>query len=185
MDVIGNIDFITSTQTLWKLYTNKSYPVKIQVADSQRIYNVPDRPGIVYNYLENAYEKVDNADYVITGMLGEMWPIGKNSLMKYSINPKYITLEPISVNTKELSTVYAAIIIPTHLQFALEINYGEKSVLYGNCLGIEHGVGDYILVKTKLVNGLHHPDFNDSGRIINGTIFHKLYKPFYENQDSF
>lgn len=67
----------------------------------------------------------------------------------------------------------------------LQRNYGEKSVLYGNRLGIEHGVGDYILVKTKLVNGLHHPDFNDSGRIINGTIFHKLYKPFYENQDSF
>ena len=185
MEVFGNIECVTSIPTLWKLYTNKSYPVKIQIADSQRIYNVPDNPGIVYNYLENAYEKVDNANYVITGMLGEMWPISKNSLMKYSINPEYITLEPISVNTMELSTVYAAIIIPSHLRFALEINYGEKSVLHGNRLGIEHGVGDYILVKTKLENGLHRPDFTDSGRIINGTIFHMLYKPFYENQDSF
>ena len=57
MNISANIQWITSDSTRWKFYTNKSYRAKIQIADSQQIYNVAGKPGVVYNYLEDAYEK--------------------------------------------------------------------------------------------------------------------------------
>ena len=177
MNISKNIQWITNNPTQWKLYTNRSYRAKIQIADSQRVYNVADKPGVVYNCLEDAYENVSDTGYVVTGIAGEMWPIGEKAVKKYNVNPANITAEPMEIDTVELDTVYAAIRIPTETQFTLEVDYGEKAVLRGNRSGMEHGNGDYVLVMTKLVDGEYYPDFDDSGRIINGTIFNRLYKP--------
>ena len=176
MNISENIQWITSDPTLWKFYTNRSYRAKIQIADSQQIYNVIGKPGVVYNSLEDAYEKVGDVGYVVTGILGEMWPIGEKTVKKYNVDPDIITAEPMEVDTVELDTVYAAIMIPSGTQFTLETNYGEKAVLKGNRSGIVHGDGDYVLVMTKMINGVYIPDFDDCGRIINGVIFEKLYK---------
>ena len=176
MNISENIRWITSGPALWNFYTNRSYRAKIQTADSQRVYNVADTPGVVYNCLEDAYEKVGDSGYVITGIAGEMWPIGEKAVKKYNVDPKNITTEPMEVDTVELDTVYAAIMIPSGTQFTLETDYGEKAVLKGNRSGIDHGDGDYVLVMTKMINGVYIPDFDDSGRIINGVIFEKLYK---------
>ena len=178
MNISENIRWITSVPTLWRFYTNRSYRAKIQTADSQRVYNGADKPGVVYNCLEDAYEKVGDSGYVVTGIVGEMWPIGEKAVKKYKVAPKDITAEPIEVDTVELDTVYADIVIPSDIMFRLEVDYGEKAVLRGNRLGIDHGEGDYVLVAAKLVNGIYIPDFDDSGRIINGAIFEKLYKEF-------
>ena len=178
MNISKNIQWITNNPTQWKLYTNRSYRAKIQIADSQRVYNVADKPGVVYNCLEDAYENVSDTGYVVTGIAGEMWPIGEKAVKKYNVNPANITAEPMEIDTVELDTVYAAIRIPTETQFTLEVDYGEKAVLRGNRSGMEHGNGDYVLVMTKLVDGEYYPDIDDSGRIINGTIFNRLYKPF-------
>ena len=176
MNISANIQWITSDSTRWKFYTNKSYRAKIQIADSQQIYNVAGKPGVVYNYLEDAYEKVGDTGYVITGIAGEMWPIGENAVKKYNVDPETITSEPMEIDTVELDTVYAAIMIPTDIHFTLEVDYGKKAVLHGNRPGIEHGDGDFVLVVAKLVNGKYLPDSNDNGRIVNGTIFNNLYK---------
>ncbi|MBR4320564.1 MAG: hypothetical protein IKP69_11070 [Oscillospiraceae bacterium] len=176
MNISKNIQWITDNSAQWKFYTNKSYRAKIQRADSQQVYNVADKPGVVYNCLEDAYEKVGNTGYVITGIAGEMWPIGENAVKKYNVNPDNITAEAMEVDTVELDTVYAAIRIPADTRFTLEVNYGEKAVLQGNRSDIEHGEGDYVLVTAKLTDGVYLPDFDDSGRIINGVIFDKLYK---------
>ena len=178
MNISKNIRWIISTPTLWRFYTNRSYQAKIQTADSQRVYNVADKPGVVYNCLEDAYEKVGDSGYVVTGLVGEMWPIGEKAVKKYNVDPKNITAEPMEVDTVELDTVYAAIMIPSDTMFTLEVDYGEKAVLRGNRFGIDHGDGDYVLVAAKLVNGIYIPDFDDSGRIINGAIFEKLYQEF-------
>ena len=178
MNISENIQWITNNPTQWKLYTNKSYRAKIQRADSQRVYNVADKPGVVYNCLEDAYEKVGDTGYVVTGIAGEMWPIGEKAIKKYNVNPDNITTEAMEVDTVELDTVYAAIKIPTDIQFTLEVDYGEKAVLRGNRSGIEHGEGDYVLVMAKSVDSAYLPDFDDSGRIVNGAIFDKLYKTF-------
>lgn len=176
MNISKNIQWITSDSKRWKFYTNRSYRAKIQIADSQQVYNVPGKPGVVYNYLEDAYEKVGDTGYVITGIAGEMWPIAEKAVKKYNVDPEVITSEPMEIDTFELDTVYAAIMIPIETQFTLEVDYGEKAVLRGNRSGIEHGDGDYVLVVAKLVNGDYLPDPNDSGRIVNGAIFNKLYK---------
>lgn len=178
MNISKNIQWITNNPTQWKFYTNRSYRAKIQIADSQQVYNVADKPGVVYNCLEDAYENVSDTGYVVTGIVGEMWPIGEKAVKKYNVNPANITAEPMEIDTLELDTVYAAIRIPTETQFTLEVDYGEKAVLRGNRSGMEHGNGDYVLVMTKLVDGEYYPDFDDSGRIINGAIFDRLYKPF-------
>jgi len=178
MNISENIQWITSDTTRWKFYTNKSYRAKIQIANPQKIYNVADRPGVVYNCLDDAYEKVVKTGYVVTGIKGEMWPIGKNTLKKYNVAQEDITNEPMEVDTVEIDTVYAAIMIPTEIQFTLEVDYGQKAILRGNRPGIEHGEGDYVLVVAKMKNSVFYPDFDDSGRIINGALFDRLYKEF-------
>lgn len=178
MNISENIQWIISTPTQWKFYTNRSYRAKIQIADSRQVYNVPDQPGVIYNCLEDSYEKVGNTGYVVTGIAGEMWPIGEKAVKKYNIDPDNITAEPMEVDTVELDTVYAAIRIPSGTQFTLEVDYGEKAVLKGNRSSIEHGDGDYVLVNSKLVDGKYLPDFDDNGRVVNGAIFSELYKPY-------
>ena len=61
-----------------------------------------------------------------------------------------------------------------------ETDYGEKALLRGNRPEIPHAGGDYVLVFAKKQNGIYSPDFTDSGRIVNGTIFKVLYKPLSE-----
>lgn len=178
MNISENIRWITEKPDQWKLFTNRSYRAKIQTADPQRVYNVPGKPGIVYNVLEDAYEQVGDTGYVVTGIAGEMWPIGEGAIRKYDVDPGAVTPEPMAVDTVELDTVYAAIMIPKETQFTLEVDYGEKAVLRGNRSDIAHGEGDYVLVAAKAVDGVYQPDFSDSGRVINGAIFDKLYRPF-------
>ncbi len=178
MNISENIWWITNGSVQWKLYKNRSYRAQIQRADPQRIYNVPGMPGVVYNFLDDAYEKVAASGYVVTGVKGEMWPINKETVKKYRVDPDEITAEPTPVDTVELDTVYAGVMIPADTQFTLEVVYGERAVLHGNSPGAEHGCGDYILFPAKQFGGEYLPDFNNSGRIVNGSVFDILYQPF-------
>lgn len=175
MKISDNIKWITESTAQWRFYRNKSYKAKIQLADPELVYNVPDRPGVVYNKLEDSYEKVGGAAAVVTGAAGEMWPIGTGSLKKYDIAPENITKEAQSVDTIVTDDVFAAVKIPLDTQFTVEVNYGEAALLKGNAPGIDHSDGDYVLVPAKLENGVYTPDFTDSGRIINGAEFDVLY----------
>ncbi|MBQ8514941.1 MAG: hypothetical protein IJ496_06035 [Ruminococcus sp.] len=176
MNISANVKYILEKTTEWRFYTNRSYPAKIQKADVSRVYNAEGQPGVVYNFLEDAYEKVTEGGYIITGVAGEMWPVGPGVLKKYDVDPEKITFEPQCVRTIEVDTVYAGIRIPSDIQFTLEADYGERALLKGNRPGLSHGEGDYILVAAKLENGKLVPDLSDSGRIVNGTIFDQLYK---------
>ena len=176
MNISDNIKWIMNEEVNWVIVKNKSYMAKIQKADSNRVYNVADTKGVVYNILEDSYEKVGDNGYVVTGIAGEMWPIGENALKKYQTGNKEITFNPIPVMTIELDTVYAAVQIPLDVQFTVEVDYGEKALLNGNRNGIGHGGGDYVLVFAKKANGKYVPDFDDCGRIINGEIFEKIYR---------
>ena len=177
MNISKNIEYILKDGTKWNLFTNKSYQAQIQKASSDKVYNVPDKKGVVYNFLENTYEKVGDEGYIITGLLGEMWVIPPKSLKKYKIIEKDITNNPQPVMTVETDDVFAGIQILND-EFTLEVDYGEKAILNGNRKGVAHGTGDYIIVATKLENGQYIPDFEDSGRIVNGAIFDKLYKKY-------
>ena len=178
MEISENIRHILDPSAEWKLYKNRSYRAGIQTADKDSIYNVPDRPGVVYNFLEESYENVAENGYVITGILGEMWPVGAATLKKYDVRPEDITDTTVYVNTVELDTVYAAVMIPKDVQFTLRTDYGEKALLNGNRPCIDHHEGDYIVVAAKLVNSVYVPDTDDCGRIVNGAVFSRLYKPY-------
>lgn len=178
MNITENIGFITAVPEKWQLFTNRSYMAQIQKADPSRVYNVPNQKGVVYNQFEDAHEKVTAENYIITGVAGEMWPISAKNLPKYDIKPENITYEPQSVATVETGTVLAGIRIPTATEFMLQVDYGEKCWLKGNRPDSEHGKGDWILVNTTLVNGIYVPNFSDSGRIVNGSIFEAIYKPY-------
>ena len=91
MKISENIQWITDSSAQWKLYKNKSYRAQIQTADPQRIYNVPGKPGVVYSCLGDAYETVGSSGFVVTGIAGEMWPIGTGAIRKYNIDPDRIT----------------------------------------------------------------------------------------------
>ena len=121
MNISENIKWIMDSTKKWQLYTNKSYKAKIQLASSSQIYNVPDKAGVVYNCLEDSYEKVGDKGYVVTGLAGEMWPIGESAVKKYNVNPSSVTLEPKEVDTVETDTVYAGIRIPLDTKFTLEV----------------------------------------------------------------
>ena len=81
-----------------------------------------------------------------------------------------------SDGTAKPAPVYATIQIPADTAFQLETDGGEKTWVTGNGEGIPHGKGDYILVGTKLDNGVRLPDFDDRGQIVNGHEFDELYK---------
>ena len=79
MTISNYMQWITNSKD-WKLYTNRSYRAKIQKADPTRIYNIPGKPGVVYNYLEDSYELVGFA-YVVTGIAGECRTFGESALL--------------------------------------------------------------------------------------------------------
>ena len=150
--------------------------MKICAADKNRIYNVKDRPGMVYNYLEDSYAPVCEGGIVITGIVGEMWTAGKNALEKYCVPADELGYEPAETLTVPTDKIMFGIMIPRDICFTLEADYGEKALLTGNRPGIEHGRGDYILISSAVRNGRAEPDFSDSGRIVNGMIFEKVYR---------
>ena len=177
MKISDNIHYILTSDN-WSLFTNKCCRVSIQKGHISAIYNVPEKPGIVYNYLEDCFEPINDSCYVITGIAGEMWPVSLLAISKYKISADQITDEPQEVYTVPTGTVYAGICIPSSIPFTLEVDYGQTCILKGNRKGIGHSSGDWILLPAKLSAGRYLPDFQDAGRIINGTIFNQLYAPY-------
>lgn len=178
MIVSENIRCLLQDSTAWNLYVNRSYQVTIRKADKTREYNVPGKPGVVYNILEDSYAEVNEDGLVVTGVAGEMWPIGKVALKKYRVNMQELSFEPLAVSTIETGDVYCGLQISLQTVFTLEADYGVKVTLTGNHAGIAHGGGDYVLVAARQENGRLVPDFTDSGRIVNGAVFEKLYRPY-------
>ena len=175
MNISENIRYIEQDAAAWTIVRGRIYTVQLQTADPARVYNVPGRPGVVYNQFEDSYAEVNPEGYVVTGVAGEMWPIGAGALRKYDIAPEQITAEPQPVSTKPIDAVYAAIRIPLETAFTVEADYGVKVILNGNKPGIPHGAGDWVLVNAAETADGYAPDFSDAGRIINGTVFDTLY----------
>ena len=178
MNISENIRYILDDNDLWQTFTNKSYRAKVQKADKNRVYNAEGKPGVVYNIFEDSYAEVNENGLIVTGVAGEMWPIGEGALKKYHVTLEQLSYEPLEVDTVETGAVFCGVRIPKDVEFTLETDYGVKVTLKGNRRDIEHGEGDYVLVSAKLENGRYIPDFTDSGRIVNGTVFDKLYKEY-------
>ena len=151
----------------WNMYRRKQYQVKIQKALPDKVYNVSGRPGVVYNILEDCEESVAAADYIVAGLLGEMWPISQKDLCGYDADVNEIDEIPKLFHTKPSDKTYYGILIPVTVPFSVET--GKYGRLNGNAKPdeIPHGQGDYIIC-TSFDEG----DY----RIVNGQIFNKMYE---------
>ncbi len=169
-EMILNLDVDLFGQDIkWKQYHRKQYYVQIQKAKSDRIYNVKDKVGVVYNFLEDVEALIDGYDYIVTGVAGEMWPIHKAALCGYEIdNIDSIGIEPKQYKSKARDITYMAVCIPVKHKFQIQLESG--TILNGNTEGVEHATGDYILYTS-----LDKKDF----RIINGNIFDQMYELIY------
>lgn len=151
----------------WQKWRKRIYPVKIQKAIKDKIYNVPGKAGVTYNFLEACEQSLENAAYIVTGLAGEIWPITEKDLDSYDAKPEDIGIEPKEFYTRPNGKIYFGIQIPVQTLFSLETKY--FGVLHGNANAYEisHGKGDYILCTSF-----------DSGnfRIVNGHIFDKMYE---------
>lgn len=154
-------------QENWFACQRKKYAVSIQKAVRDKEYNVPGRPGYLYNCLEDSVESLESADYIVTGLLGEMWPITEKNLASYDVEGITLSEEPKQVFTKAATMIHYALQIPVEVPFAVEVSWCGK--LNGNARAeeIPHGTGDYLVCTT--------PEEGDY-RIVNGAVFKKMYE---------
>lgn len=147
-------------------YHRKEYPVKIQRVKEDTVYNVPDHKNLVYNYLEQAYEPTEGADYVVTGILGEMWPITEEALKGYQIADRNeITYEPKTFLSRPNNITYYAARIDKREKVNIKLR--NSILLHANAASVEHGEGDYLIYTLENVEDL---------RVINGKIFPYMYE---------
>ena len=163
MKISSNIRELVRQGALWQPYRNCSYTVQMQLADHAQVYNVPEKAGVVYNLPEDAYEEVPEVGYVVTGLMGEMWVIPPKALAKYDIDPTKLTHTPQPVRK---------------IKFSLVVNYGREVILRGNRDGVPHGDGDRIIVLARREGNCIVPLADEAGRIVNGSIFERLYQPY-------
>ena len=151
----------------WQKWRKRIYPVKIQKAVKDKIYNVPGKAGVTYNFLEDCEQSLENAAYIVTGLAGEIWPITEKDLASYEVNPEDIGIEPKEFYTKPNGKEYFGIKIPADVTFSVETKH--FGVLNGNANGhkIPHGTGDYILCTSF---------DSENFRIVNGHVFDKMYE---------
>lgn len=150
----------------WKEIRKKRYQVKLQKALPDKEYNVPGRPGIVYNILENCEEIIAEGHYIVTGLLGKMWIISEEYLDGYEVEKEEIGEEPKVFYAKTSDKIYYGLHIPINVSFAVEIP--EYGTLKGNSDldSIPHGAGDYLVC-----NSFNKGDY----RIVSGAVFHRMY----------
>lgn len=158
---------VVENKSNWQKWRKRIYSVKIQKAVKDKIYNVPGKKGVIYNFLEDCEQSLENAAYIVTGLAGEIWPITEKDLSSYDVNPEEIGIEPKEFYTRPNGKEYFGIQIPAEILFSVETKH--FGVLHGNARvnEISHGEGDYILCTSFE---------SENFRIVNGHIFDKMYE---------
>ena len=145
------------------LCRKKEYEVTLQKADVNKVYNIADKPGYVYNFLEDAEISVEGMEYVVTGLLGEMWPIPESRVSTYEII-RSVSEDTFLAKTKPAVTIYEYRRVPAKEQTVISIENGSE--LHVNSPKCEHGEGD-VLIRVK---GEKH------FWVVNGLVFEKTYE---------
>lgn len=151
------------------------------------------------NILEqNNWTTSPERPYVITGTVGERWPVKPSNMSAYDVNPEEIGIEPMTISTKDPSSQefmvafhipeeYTAKILPSWA-FSEDGKIDETQAMVANSKDskVPHNGGDYVVAKhipgqkeywelpeevrnTKEAAKLYSP------RIINGSIMQTTY----------
>lgn len=152
-----------------------------------------------YNILEqNNWSTSPDRPFILTGTVGERWPVKFSNIDAYDVNPEDIGLEPIMISTKDPSDneFFVAKYIPEemHVKVALDWifledgTFDESQVMVSNLESskVSHNGGDYVIAKhilgqpeymqlpeekrnTREVVRLYSPS------IINGSVMQNTY----------
>jgi hypothetical protein len=148
----------------WRVFRRRRYTVWIRRADETRVYNVPGEPGVVYNFLEDSREHVRSGGYVVTGLCGELYPIGPEMLAQYSFEALPDGDEPVPCVRRQDGGLWRAVRIPASVPYCIRLDDGN--VAKGNAPGVSHGEGDWIVCSDGARNF----------RSVNGLLFDRLFE---------
>ena len=166
-----------------------------------------EQDGVAVNYavksgtneLEgNSWTTNPDRPYILTGTVGERWPVKPSNLSAYEVNPEDIGVVPMPISTKDPSDqeflVAAKIPLDKHIKIISKWAYkddgtiDESQVLTTNLEDskISHGEGDYIVAKhidgepeymelPEEVRNTKEAATKYSPRIINGSVMETTY----------
>lgn len=152
-----------------------------------------------FNVLEqNSWTASPDRPYIITGTVGEMWPVKKSNLTAYDVDPDTIGIEPKTVFSKDPSEqeFMVAKLIPIGTTFKVipswafssdgKIDESQAMIANSESSIVPHEEGDYVVAKhipgypeyvelpddvrnTREMAKLYSP------RIINGSVMKTTY----------
>lgn len=155
---------------------------------------------------QNSWTTNPDRPYVITGTVGERWPVKPSNISAYDVNEEDITIEPLTISTKDPSD--QEFLVACHIPLDKKIkviskwaykddgSIDESQVLVSNAEDskISHADGDYIVAKhidgmpeymqlpeeqrnTKEAATLYSP------RIINGSVMATTYDHAFTQEE--
>ncbi len=153
-------DYTLPAGDSWRVFLRRAYTVFIRRADPGRVYNVPGEPGVVYNAFEDCYARVSEGGCVVTGVCGELYPVGPELLAQYDCETLPVGDEPVRCVRRQDGRLWRAVQIPLRVPYRIRLDDGN--VLKGNAPGVGHGEGDWIVCSDgaqdyRSVNGLQFP----------------------------
>ena len=166
-----------------------------------------DRDGVIIKYAvksgtneleQNSWTTNPDRPYIITGTVGERWPVKPSNISSYEVNEEDITISPLEISTKDPSDQEFLVATRIPLDKKIKViskwayrddgTIDDSQVLTSNLEDsrISHGEGDYIVAKhidgkpeymelpeeqrnTKEAAMLYSP------RIINGSVMETTY----------
>lgn len=172
----------------------KTRYIKLTTPIVQKTYNVGvTKPDVgqtsVYNKLEDSVENISPDMAILTGTLGEQWPVKLSKIFKkYDISEQqYEALsngESIAVSTKSVPQnvpTNFAFCIPTDISCVVTTEDGQglnvNQEYNRNNEQISHGQGDLIVCGAKqLDNGDFVPDTEWGFWVVNGAVAENTYE---------
>ena len=113
-----------------------------------------------FNVLEqNSWTTSPQKPYVITGTVGEGWPVKPSNLSAYDVDPATIGIEPVTVSTKDPSAqeFMVASVVPEGMSakvipswaFGQDGSIDETQIMVANSESsmVPHNGGDYVVAK--------------------------------------
>ena len=170
-------------------------PVKFEVDGEKAVYAI--KYGT--NDLEqNNWSTNPARPYIITGTVGERWPVKPSNLSAYEVNPEDIIVSPLTISTKDPSDQEFMVCTRIPSEYSVRVTtkwayrddgtIDESQILTANSEDskIRHADGDYLVAKhiegkpeyielpeevrnTKEAAALYSP------RIINGSVMATTY----------
>lgn len=182
---------ITETQTLMDGFEEKMF----NIDGVETKYAV--KSG--FNVLEqNSWTTSPNRPFVLTGTVGERWPVKPSNMSAYDVDPATIGIIPVTISTKDPSAqeFMVAVKIPEGMSAKVVPSWAfgeggiidESQIMYANSESslVSHNGGDYLVAK----HILGQPEYMQlpeeqrnsveaaklySPRIINGSVMETTY----------